>query len=101
MEFARGSRERSQLRAHAGLAGEYFAETLGMWQEDRRADLEPGFYRYKTAFMASFDVKTAVDVARPEVVSMILSLTGVHGHVATALLGRDAGCSRLGLLRKQ
>ena len=36
--------------------------------------------------MASLDVKTASDVARPSVVSRILSLTGVHGHVAKALL---------------
>ena len=31
-------------------------------------------------------VKTAFDVAKPCVVSRILSLTGVHGHVAEALL---------------
>ena len=39
------------------------------WQEDRRTDLQPGLYRYKTAFMASLDVKTASDVAKPSVVS--------------------------------
>ena len=37
-----------------------------------------GFDRYKTAFL--------VDAAKPSVVSRILSLTGVHGHVAGALL---------------
>ena len=31
-------------------------------------------------------LETAFDVARPSVVSRILSLTGVHGHVAAALL---------------
>ena len=36
--------------------------------------------------MASLDVKTAFDVAKPSVVSRSLSLTGVHGHVAAALL---------------
>ena len=36
--------------------------------------------------MASLDVKTAFDVARPAVVSKIPTLTGVHGHVAAALL---------------
>ena len=33
------------------------------WQEDRWTDLEPGFYRYSTAFMASWDVKAAFDQA--------------------------------------
>ena len=31
-------------------------------------------------------MKTAFDVARPAVVSKILTLTGVHGHVAAALV---------------
>ena len=56
------------------------------WQEDRRTDLQPGFYRYNTAFMASLDVKTAFDVAKPSVVSRLLTLTDVHGHLTAALL---------------
>ena len=56
------------------------------WQEDRRIDLQPGLYRYNTAFMASLDAKTAFDVAKLCVVSKILTLTGVHGHQTTALL---------------
>ena len=39
------------------------------WEENRWTDLEPGFYRCNTAFMASLDVKTAFDVAKPSVVS--------------------------------
>ena len=49
-------------------------------------DMEPGFSRFNTAFLASMDVKTAFDVAKPSVVSRTLALTGVHGHVAAALL---------------
>ena len=56
------------------------------WQEDRRTDLQPGFYRYNMAFMASLDVKTAFDVAKLSVVSRILTLTGVHGHLTADLL---------------
>ena len=56
------------------------------WEEDRPTDLQPGFYRYNTAFMASLDVKKAFAVAKPAVVSKILTLTGFHGHVAAALL---------------
>ena len=56
------------------------------WQEDRRTDLQPGFYRYNTVFMASLDVKTAIDVAKPSMVSKIFTLTGVHGHLTAALL---------------
>ena len=36
--------------------------------------------------MASLDVKTALDVAKPSLVSKILTLTGVHGHLTEALL---------------
>ena len=36
--------------------------------------------------MASLYVKTAFDVAKPPVVSKILTLTGVHGHLTAALL---------------
>ena len=42
-------------------------------------DLEPGN-------VASLDVKTAFDVAKPSKVSRILSSTGIHGHAAAALL---------------
>ena len=56
------------------------------WQERRRKDLEPGKFKYKTMYIASLDVKTAFDVAKPSVVSKILSLIGTHGHVVAALL---------------
>ena len=60
------------------------------WQEDRRNDWVPGFFRYRTA---SLDVKTTFDVARPSVVSKILTLTGTHGHAVAALLAekKDEG----------
>ena len=56
------------------------------WQEDRRVDLQPGRNRYNTGFMASLDLKTAFDVAKPSLVSKILTLTGVHGRLTAALL---------------
>ena len=56
------------------------------WQEDSRTDLQPGLFRYNTAIMASLDVKTAFDVARSTVVSKILTLIGVHGHLTAAPL---------------
>ena len=31
------------------------------WQENRRTDWVPLFFRYRTAFMASLDVKTGFD----------------------------------------
>ena len=82
----RGGRERSQLRTHASPSYKYIFQRHWEWQEDRRTDLQPGFYRYNTVFMASLDVKTAFDVAEPSVVSRILTLTGVHGHLTAALL---------------
>ena len=56
------------------------------WKDDRRTDLQPGFHKNNTAFMASLDVKTTLDVAKPSVVSRILTFTGVHGHLTAALL---------------
>ena len=56
------------------------------WQEDRRIDLQREGFRYNTAFMESLDVKTAFDVAKPLVVSKILTRTGVHGPLTAALL---------------
>ena len=58
-ESARGRLEGSQLRARAGLADENTAEALE-WQAARRTDMEPGFSRYKTAFMASLDEEAGV-----------------------------------------
>ena len=66
-----------------------FVETSGV------AGRSPGllgtriFNKYKTAFVASLDVKTA----RPAVISVVFSLTAVHGHVVAARR------SRIGLLR--
>ena len=81
--FPRGSRERGQWRAHAGPGKEKNPETLGV--AGRRTDrFAARFYRYNTTFMASLDVKTAFDVAKPSVVSRILTLTRSHGHVAAA-----------------
>ena len=66
------------------------------WQENRRKDLEPGKFKYKAMYMASLDVKTAFHVAKPSVVSKILSLIGTHGHVVAALLAciRQGGVGR-------
>ena len=58
----------------------------GEWLQDRRLDWEPRKYRYNTLYIASLDVKTAFDVARPAVVSKILTLIGTHGHVVAAIL---------------
>ena len=48
-------------------------------------------------FVASLDVKTAFDVAKPGVVSRISTRMGTHGHVVTALLEEmtdwDSACS--------
>ena len=55
-------------------------------QEDRRVGLKPERLRYNTAFMSNLDFKTAFDVARPTVVSKILTLRGVHGHLIAAVL---------------
>ena len=69
--------------AHGGVIDEYPTAALGMVS---RTDLEPRFFKYRTAFTASLDVKTAFDVVKSAVVSRILTLTWIHGHVVAALL---------------
>ena len=77
--------ERGQLRTHADLADEYTAKALGVegGSPDRSGT---GALQIQHHFLASLDVKTVFDVAKPSAVSRILSLTGLHGHVAAALL---------------
>ena len=55
-------------------------------QEDRRDAWVLGFFKYRTAFVASLDVRTALDVAKPSVVSRILACMGIRVHVVAALL---------------
>ena len=57
-EPARGSRKRSHLRAHAGLLT--ILQRHWEWQEHRRTDLEPGFYRYRTVFVAKLGCEDGV-----------------------------------------
>ena len=57
--------ERIQLLTHASPSYKYIPETL--------------------ALVASLDVKTAFDVANPSVVSRILTLRGVRGHLTASL----------------
>ena len=51
-------------------------------------------------YMASLDVKMASDVARPSVVSKILSVIGTHGQRGGRFAGRDAGRARVRMLRE-
>ena len=67
------------------------------WQEDRRTNPQLGLYIHNAALMASLSVKTAVDVAKPSVVSRILIFTGVHG-LLTCSAGRNAGCPGIRVL---
>ena len=57
-------------------------------QEERQTDLQPSMYRNNRAFMASLDVKTALDVAKPSVAFETLILTGSSGAAMSA--GRPA-----------
>ena len=70
------------------------------WQEGRRLDWEPRKFRYNTLYMASLDVKTTFDVARPSVVSEILTLIGTHGLVVAAILAEMQDVKGIGLLRE-
>ena len=45
-------------------------------------------------------MKTAFDLAKPSVVSQILSLNGTHGHVVAALLAEMQDVQGFGMLRE-
>ena len=60
-------------------------------QTDR---LAASIVQIQYGFWASLYVKTALDVIMPSLVSKILILTRVHGHLIAAWLAeRNAGCS--------
>ena len=71
------------------------------WQENRRKDLEPGkFFKYKTVYSSKLGcVKTAFDVAKPSVVSKILSTDWYPRSRGGRFASRDAGRERVGMLR--
>ena len=58
---------------------------LAKWYAWRDAWV-PGFLKYQTAFVASLNVRTAFDVAKPSVVSTILTCMEIHNPVVAALL---------------
>ena len=98
-ELASGRRERSQLRAHAGLADEYTAETLGVagGPPDRFA-----------ARVSKIQHGLHGEHGRETSVRRGQAPSGVEGsHLnrspqkrGGSSAGRDAVCSRLGPLRK-
>ena len=77
-----GTRKRSKLRTHAGLGDERIPTT----GSGKRTDVLICSQDGTDTIMASLDVKTAFDVAKPAVVSKVITLTGVHGHLTAALL---------------
>ena len=49
------------------------------------------FFNYQTTFLASLRVRTAIDVAKPSVVSRVLTSMAVSEHVVAALLDETKG----------
>ena len=70
-------RERCQMCEHMQALLTNILQSHREWQEDRRTHLEAGFFSFRPAVMASLDVKTAFDVARPCGIN-VLSLTRVQ-----------------------
>ena len=72
------------------------------WQEDRRTDLEPGCYRYNTAFVASLDVPPCVLlVVFPSVCVFGFTCSSTHSRVVffVELVGRPEECLASWLIR--
>ena len=56
------------------------------WQWDRRPMIEHGSVIRPTMYLASMDIKTAFDVARPKHIARIMEEHNVRGWVIAALL---------------
>ena len=61
------------------------------WQEDRRQIRWHGSEKKPTVYLASMDIKTAFDVARPKHVARIMGGQDVHGWMTAALCREMAG----------
>ena len=65
------------------------------WQEDRRPMMRPGSVVRPTMYLASMDIKTAFDVARPKHTAKIMDDHDVHGWIIAALLREMMGLEEL------
>ena len=62
-----------------------------MWQEDRRPMMKRGSVIRPTVCLASMDIQTAFDVARPKHIAKIMEDHDVHGWIVAAFLRDMAG----------
>ena len=61
------------------------------WQEDRSSMLKHGSVVRLTMYLASMEIKTAFDEARPGHVAQIMEGHNTHGWIIAALLREMAG----------
>ena len=61
-------------------------QKLSEWQKDRRKDEWHGSEKRPTMYVATMDIKTALDVARPNQISEILGEQGTSGWITAALV---------------
>ena len=61
------------------------------WQEDRRPLSKHGSEICSTINLASMDIKTASDVARPKHIAQIMEDHNIHGWIIAAFLREMAG----------
>ena len=61
------------------------------WQEDRRPMMWHGSVMRPTLYLASMDIKTAFNVARPKHIAKIMKIHDVHEWIIAALLLEMAG----------
>ena len=61
------------------------------WQEDRRKNVWHGSEKRPTMHIASMDIKTASDMARPKRTARIMGAQDVHGWITAALIREMTG----------
>ena len=61
------------------------------WQEDRRKNMWRGSVKRPTMYLASMDIETAFDVARPNPIATIVGDQDVHGWITAVFLHGMAG----------
>ena len=85
-ELAYGWGEREKLPTSTGTDDEFIAEKHREWPEERNPVMKHGTFVRPTMYMASLDIKTAFDKAKPKHVAQILDDHNTHGWLIAALL---------------
>ena len=92
MRFAHGWCGRDKLPTRTGIDDELMQKRWE-WQDERNSVMKHGTVVRPTMYMASLDIRTAFDEAKPKHVARILDDHNTHGWLIAAFLREMSGLS--------